>query len=131
MSTDDDQPEVQLKWATFIRPEAERAWLRLGSVLRTLEDVGRLVPCVTEPDAFTSPHHEIRAGAARLCLTCPALEDCRAFADLNRERAWVWAGRDRTPGSRPPPEFFDGGEVARTAPATESLPRESSSREPS
>ena len=48
--------------------------------LAHLADNGRMAPCLRWPDAgWTSEDVEEQALAARLCLTCPAVEPCRTY----------------------------------------------------
>ncbi|WP_395659145.1 WhiB family transcriptional regulator [Nocardioides sp.] len=55
------------------------------------------MPCLSDPQSFTADKAKDRATAVRACRRCPAIEQCGRFADLNRERFYVWGGRDRGP----------------------------------
>lgn len=76
-----------------IRPEAAPLFIRLLHAL----DHG--VPCVVDPEPFTSDDRAERVEAAESCQWCPALEECRTYADAQGEKWHVWAGVDHTPTS--------------------------------
>lgn len=80
-----------------LRPDAVRAWLQLNRLLAEAVDDGRTVPCVVDPDPYTSDDRAERTEAAAACSPCPVLVECGRFALANRERRWVWAGVDITP----------------------------------
>lgn len=78
-----------------VRADALPAWRALHDAI---SDAARPTPCRSEPDTWADPPTaELAATAAALCSRCPALEQCRAFADANNERAGVYAGQLRTP----------------------------------
>ena len=51
-------------------------------------------PCTSE--LWISDHPGERVQAARLCVGCPVLRECRQAADARDERWHVWGGRDYT-----------------------------------
>jgi hypothetical protein len=51
-------------------------------------------PCQDAPEAWVGEDIKLRAEAAKLCLTCPALEWCKAETELIRPVHGVFAGRD-------------------------------------
>lgn len=86
-----------------IRDDALSAWRALHD---TIAQATRPTPCSAEPDVWAEPlTDDLAATAATLCGRCPALTECRLFADLNRERLGIWAGTNRTPrpGRKPNP----------------------------
>lgn len=76
---------------------ATLAWLDLAAELGDAVELGRSVPCLVDPDPFTSNDRGDRLEAAAACSPCPALVECARFALANGEPAWVWAGLDLTP----------------------------------
>lgn len=60
---------------------------------------GLRVPCA-ESEGWVSDIPAQRAVAALLCTGCPVMAECRAAADESGERFGVWAGVDRSPGTR-------------------------------
>ncbi|WP_353647959.1 WhiB family transcriptional regulator [Nakamurella sp. A5-74] len=84
-----------------IRADALPAWRALHDAIA---DADRPTPCRSEPDTWSDPATtELADYAATLCGRCPAVEQCRIFADLNREPAGVWAGALRAPRRGRPP----------------------------
>jgi hypothetical protein len=83
---------------TSLKPTAADAWLSLLLCLVELQEGGRSTPCLRDPEPFTSDDQRERAEAAAACAGCPALVECREFAEANAEPAHVWAGVDRTTG---------------------------------
>lgn len=53
------------------------------------------VPC-RDSEMWTSDDALERQEAAQLCITCPLIDQCRAFAVDNREEHGVWGGKDFT-----------------------------------
>lgn len=76
-----------------IPEHARRAWAALGEAIGAARN---LVPCA-ESDDWTSEAAQIRSKAAERCGGCPALWECRSYADAAGEPFGVWAGIDRTP----------------------------------
>lgn len=77
-----------------IRATALPSWHRLHLALA---DAAGPPPCSSLPDAWWSDDDELIELAVNLCGRCPVLAECRIFADLNHERAGVWAATNRTP----------------------------------
>lgn len=82
-------------------PEHARSeWERLMSAIR------EPTPCAANPDAWNSSAAEAEI-AARLCLDCPAMVACIAYARVAGERDGTWGGttaaeRHETPGPKRP-----------------------------
>ncbi len=80
-----------------VRAAARPAWLQLQEALATSV---RPVPCQQHPERADwwadPPGAEVAEYAANLCRGCPVLAECSRFADTNRERHGIWAGRNRT-----------------------------------
>ena len=68
--------------------------------LDDLAKQGRLTPCQTDPDPFTSDDRDERSEAAQACRMCPLLTACATHADTSPEVWFVWGGIDRTDLSR-------------------------------
>lgn len=59
----------------------------------------RVIPCVDQPDLFFEPDGELPRGremrersARKLCLSCPAREECLKLARLEQPAAGIWGG---------------------------------------
>lgn len=63
---------------------------------------GRPVPCTSDPVLWLSDDPRVQAVAAAACMSCDALDDCRAYVANNPESAGVWAGL--TPDQRHQPK---------------------------
>jgi hypothetical protein len=70
----------------------------LTQALINLAAAGLRVHCsdATLSELWTSDHEGERAEAARLCIGCPVLRECRQAADANDERHHVWGAKDYT-----------------------------------
>lgn len=76
--------------------DVEQASSRLGHALRRL---GIAPPC--DHDGRWFGEREERREAATICRArCPVLDECAALADAIDPSHGVWAGHDRTKGSR-------------------------------
>lgn len=66
------------------------------------EQGGQSVPCRVSalPSWWVSDDPDERAAAARACIDCPVLTDCKAAATDSKERFGVWGGKDFTPLGR-------------------------------
>jgi hypothetical protein len=75
----------------------------LTQALINLAPTGLRVHCsdATLSKLWTSDHEAERAEAARLCIGCPLLAECRHAADARDERWHVWGGRDYTRRQKP------------------------------
>lgn len=51
-------------------------------------------PCQDAPEAWVGEDIKLRAEAAALCLTCPALDWCKKHTAEFKPEHGVWAGRD-------------------------------------
>jgi hypothetical protein len=74
-----------------------------GAALLALLEHDTRPPCAHD-DRWTSDDHDTRASAARLCQTCPLIVVCRDYANAVHPTHGVWAGVDRTRGTRRPRE---------------------------
>lgn len=83
-----------------VKPTAMAEWVILLSALTSTQERGGSAPCLRDPGPFTSDNYRERAEAAAACAGCPALSECRAYADSQAETWHVWAGTDRTPTTR-------------------------------
>src|SRR5574343_6801 len=73
-----------------LRMSAVAEWAALQQQLLDADPLCRGDPRWTSDDALE------RQEAAQMCIGCPLIEQCRAFADENREEFAVWGGRDFT-----------------------------------
>lgn len=71
-------------------PRQLREFLELAAVLDE-----RPVPCRTSPETWFADDLAERDLAIAACAHCPALTECRAYADAAGERHGIWAGVDR------------------------------------
>lgn len=81
----------------LIPDHAQPHWQELQAQLGALTDP---VPCADDPDAWqpeSRADEEFADVAVQLCVRCPVLAACSAFADVAGERHGVWGGRDRRP----------------------------------
>lgn len=74
-----------------LRMSASDEWLALQHGIATTPPV-----CSDDSEMWTSDDALERQQAAQLCISCPLLDPCRAFAITNREEFGTWGGRDRT-----------------------------------
>ena len=72
----------------------------LNTIAAHVEADPRSIPCLQRANwqDWTSNYPAALKRAAAACQTCPALEECREYADTWEKRgAGVWAGKIRRP----------------------------------
>jgi hypothetical protein len=82
----------------FISRRGWAATERLTRALVNLAARGQRTPCsdAGSSEMWVSDHPGERAHAARLCIGCPVISECRQAADARDERWHVWGGKDFT-----------------------------------
>lgn len=79
-------PRIDSKF--FEVPEAARpAYVRL-----LIKSADEGAPCFQNSEFWYSLNPYDQHTAARLCLTCPALTECREYVEQSREPYGVWGG---------------------------------------
>lgn len=82
----------------------EDAMTALSDALLALTHHDVRPPCGDGSDRWVSDDRDQRDDAARLCQSCPLIVVCRDYDNAVHPTHGVWAGVDRTHGTRRPRE---------------------------